>query len=472
MEPLLLAGRWVETGKVRPVINPYQGERVFDVCQAGPEDFERAIAAAEGAFPAARMMPAYRRSRILAGIAAALAARVQDFAELITRETGKPIMFSQTEVERAIFTFTTASEEAKRMEGVILPLDMASSATGRQALVQRFPVGPVAAITPFNFPLNLVAHKMAPALAVGCPFVLKPSSNAPVTALRLGQVALEAGVPEEMLSILPCASNEAAQLIEDERIKLISFTGSPAVGWPLKVKAGKKKVTLELGGNAAVIIHSDAQVDHAVKRVVVGAFGNAGQSCISTQRLYVHESRLKEVTDTLLAAVRALATGNPENPATVVGPMITEEAAVKAESWVTEAEKDGARVLLRGARRGALLHPIVLTGVNPAQKVSCQEVFAPVLEIEPYRDIADAFRCVNASSYGLQAGIFTNDAAIIFRAYRELEVGGVVVNDSSAFRMDHMPYGGIKDSGFGREGLRYAMEEMTEPKLLALNFPS
>lgn len=472
MEPMLVAGAWVVGSHGRPVVNPYKGEQVFEVSQAGPPEIEGAIQHASSAFRSAREMPSYQRADILARIAAGLKGRVGEFASLITRETGKPAMFSRAEVERAVFTFTTASEEAKRNEGTILPLDMTSGTLGRKALIERFPVGPVSAITPFNFPLNLVAHKMAPAIAVGCPFVLKPSSNAPVTALRLGLLALESGLPGPMLSILPCLSGEAEQLVTDERLKLISFTGSPGVGWSLKIKAGKKRVLLELGGNAAVIVHSDANLEEAVRRVILGAFGNAGQSCISTQRLYVQEEVFVDLTEALLASVRELKVGDPEEESTVVGPMITEEAARKSQEWIREAKEGGAEILAGGGRNGALLEPTVLTGVNPSLKVSCQEVFAPVLIVEPYREIEEAFERVNASDFGLQAGLFTFDARIIFRAFRELEVGGVIINDSSAFRMDHMPYGGVKDSGFGREGVRYAMEEMTEPRLLALNFPS
>lgn len=373
-------------------------------------------------------------------------------------------------MERVALTFRTASGEALRMEGAVLPLDLAHGSEERVAVVRRFPVGVVGAITPFNFPLNLVAHKVAPAIAVGCPVALKPSSSAPVTALRLGKILLDAGLPAWMLHVLPCVGAEAHQLYENNRVAYLSFTGSPAIGWALKQAAWKKRVTLELGGNAAVIVHCDAKVQDAVDRVVVGAFANAGQSCISVQRIYVHADVYDLFRTKLEEAVRKVVAGDPRDPSTLVGPLVNSGAVERTEEWVKEALDAGGRLLCGGTRTGKVFLPTVLEGVPEWCRIVSQEVFAPVCVIESYTSTDEVIGRVNASDYGLQAGLFTNDAAFIRRAYHSLHVGGVVVNDSSAYRMDSMPYGGVKESGVGREGVRYAMEEMTEAKVLALTF--
>ena len=473
MDPskFLVDGEWRSSDSQREVINPYTRKSVGRVFQASTADIDSAIGAAAGSFARMNRLASYERRDILTRVSHGLEANRKEFAELITAETGKPISFSKAEVERAIFTFRVAAEESTRLEGEVLPLDMNPASKGRTALVQRFPLGPVGAITPFNFPLNLVAHKLGPAIAAGCPVVLKPSSSAPMTALHLGKIIVEAGLPMGGLNIVPCVAGEAAQLVTDERLKLISFTGSPAVGWDLKAKAGRKRVVLELGGNAGVIVCEDADIDSAVTKLIPGTFGNAGQSCISVQRIYIQESIFDEFTERFTAATLAVPVGDPNDERTIVGPMIDEAAAKKVEGWIGEAREHGARVLCGGNRQAAVLEPTLLTDVPLEMKIYCQEAFAPLAILEPFKNLGEAVDKVNASSFGLQAAIFTNDARAIFRAYRELEVGGVIVNDSSAYRMDHMPYGGVKQSGFGREGVRYAIEEMTELKLLALNVP-
>jgi glyceraldehyde-3-phosphate dehydrogenase (NADP+) len=414
-------------------------------------------------------LASYQRADALYAIAQGIRVRKEELASMITGETGKPIALSRGEVDRSEFTFRTAAEEAGRIYGEVLPLDMNAASAERFALVKRFPIGPIAAITPFNFPLNLVAHKLAPAFATGNPVVLKPSSNAPGTSLLLAEIILKSGLPKEMLSVLPCSGAEGGQLVEDERVALVTFTGSPAIGWLLKSRAGRKRVTLELGGNAGVIVDKGADLGLAVGRVVAGGFANAGQSCISVQRVFVHQEHAKEFFGLLIAQVTALAVGDPWNASTVVGPMITLQAAEQAEAWISEAVAGGAHVVCGGSRNGAVLDPTVLTDVRTDMKVSCQEVFAPIVTVDTFAEFDDALARVNDSLYGLQAGVFTPDLRHMLRAFEELEVGGVIVNDVPTYRIDHMPYGGVKNSGFGREGVRYAMEEMTERKLLAIN---
>jgi acyl-CoA reductase-like NAD-dependent aldehyde dehydrogenase len=465
----LVGGEWRSTERVRSVVNPFDNRMAGEVCQAGASDIDEAISHAVEGFQHAKRLQAYERSDVLARVASGLESRKEEFSRLITSETGKPITFSRAEVDRSAFTFRYASEEAKRLDGSVLPLDLAPHSQDRIGILRRFPIGPVAAITPFNFPLNLVAHKLAPAIAVGNSFLLKPSSNAPMTSLLLGEILVASGYPKQAVNILPCGGSEAEQLIVDQRIKLVSFTGSPAVGWLLKSRAGKKRVTLELGGNAAVIVDAGVELPSVVKRIAAGAFGNAGQSCIAVQRVYVHRSLYDRFQELMVEAARATKFGDPFDDATVVGPMITESAAVQIEEWINEATGTGARIHCGGKRSGAVLEPTVLTGVKPDCRISCQEAFAPIVTVDPFENYEDAIASVNHSDFGLQAGVFTNDFCHVLMAYRELEVGGVVINDFPTYRIDNMPYGGVKDSGFGREGLKYAIEEMTEPKLLVIN---
>ena len=468
-QAFLLDGKWMEEGNPVEIRAPYDGTVVGRVFQGRREHADAAIAAAVKAFGTTRRLPAFERQRVLRRVAESMSQRKEEFAHTLALEAGKPIKAARSEVERTIFTFTVAAEESTRIYGEYLPLDWQEFTVGRWGLVRRFPLGAVAGITPFNFPLNLVAHKVAPAIACGCTMVLKPAPQTPMSALLLAETIQQAGWPDGALNILPLSNEDAGLLITDERLKLISFTGSDAVGWEIKRRAGKKKVALELGGNAGVIVHSDADLAYAAERCVAGGFAYAGQSCISVQRILVERSVCGKFTDLLVAGVQQLKTGDPMLESTDVGPLIRENDAIRASDWVQEAVRGGARLLCGGQRKGSILEPTVLTGTRSEMKVSCQEIFAPVVSVEPYDDFYDALKQVNSSAYGLQTGIFTRDAKLLFNAYEELEVGAVVAGDVPTFRIDHMPYGGIKDSGLGREGLRYAIEEMTEPKLLVMN---
>ena len=468
-QAFLLDGKWMEEGDPVEIRAPYDGTVVGRVFQGRREHAEAAIAAAVKAFGTTRRLPAFERQRVLRRVAESMAQRKEEFAHTLAQEAGKPIKAARTEVERTIFTFTVAAEESTRIYGEYLPLDWQEFTAGRWGIVRRFPLGAVAGITPFNFPLNLVAHKVAPAIACGCTMVLKPAPQTPMTALLLAETVQQAGWPDGALNVLPLSNEDAGLLVTDERLKLISFTGSAAVGWEIKRRAGKKKVALELGGNAGVIVHSDADLTYAAERCVAGGFAYAGQSCISVQRILVERSVCGKFTELLVAGVQKLKTGDPMLESTDVGPLIRESDAIRASDWVQEAVRGGARLLCGGQRTGSIFEPTVLTGTRPDMKVSCQEIFAPVVSVEPYDAFDDASRQVNNSAYGLQTGIFTRDAKLLFNAYEELEVGAVVAGDVPTFRIDQMPYGGIKDSGLGREGLRYAIQEMTEPKLLVMN---
>ncbi|MEK7305701.1 MAG: aldehyde dehydrogenase family protein, partial [Nitrospirota bacterium] len=395
--------------------------------------------------------------------------RRDEFAQTITAEAGKPIADAKREVNRAVQTLTIAAEEAKRIPGEVVPLDWTPQTESYLGMVRRFPLGPIVGITPFNFPLNLVVHKVAPALAAGNPILIKPAPQTPLTSLLLGEVALEAGLPAGGLNVVPCDNALAERLVIDPRFKLLSFTGSAPVGWMLKAKCGKKKVTLELGGNAGVIIEPDADLDLAAKRCASGGFGYAGQTCISVQRILVHHSVADTFTTKLLLQVARLKAGDPTDETTTVGPLIDPGATQRVERWIEEAVSQGARVLLGGKRLGTVLEATVLTNVKPEMKVSCQEVFGPVVTVSSYRQFSDAIAALNQSDYGLQAGVFTQDINKVFHAFRHLEVGAVLANEIPTFRADHMPYGGVKDSGLGREGVRAAIEDMTEPRLLVLN---
>ena len=464
-----LDGKWVEQGDAVDVRSPYDGAVIARVFQGRREHAEAAVTAAGKGFGTMKRLPAFERQRMLRRVAQGIRERQRDFERTIAQEAGKPIKAARTEVERSIFTFTVAAEESTRIYGEYLPLDWQETTAGRWGIVRRFPLGPIVGITPFNFPLNLVAHKVAPAIAAGCSIIVKPAPQTPLTALLLAEIVEQAGWPDGALSVLPLSNENAGLLVEDERVKMISFTGSAAVGWDLKRRSGKKKVILELGGNAAVLIHKDADLRYAAERCASGGFAYAGQSCVSVQRILVERSVYGAFTDLLLPAVRALRTGDPLEESTDVGPLIRESDAARASDWIQEAVRGGARVLAGGRRRGSLMEPTVLSGTRPEMKVNCQEIFAPVVTVEPYDNFSDAVREINGSSYGLQAGVFTHDAKLLFYAFEELQVGGVIGGDVPSFRIDQMPYGGVKDSGLGREGLRYAIEEMTEPKLLVMN---
>jgi glyceraldehyde-3-phosphate dehydrogenase (NADP+) len=469
---MLIAGRWMETGSTSPVRNPYNGEVLADVCLAGKAEVEDTIRAAVSAFAVSRRLPAHKRAEALQKIAGEITARKEEFARCLSSESGKPVTDARREVGRAISTFTIASEEAKRIPGEVIPLDITPGSDQHMAITRRFPIGPILGITPFNFPLNLVAHKVAPALAVGNPIVLKPAPQTPLTSLMLGEAILKAGLPAGMFSILPCTNAVAERMVTDERFKMVSFTGSAAVGWILKGKAGKKRVVLELGGNAGVIVEPDADLDHAADRCAVGGYVYSGQTCISVQRIYTHESVYQKFLDKLIQRVGALKAGNPSDETTVIGPLIDEGAAKRVEAWIQEAVAAGAKLRIGGRRQGSVVEATVLTDVTPEMKVSCEEVFGPLVTVSPYVKFDDALAGINDSPYGLQTGVFTRDIKKAFQSFRDLEVGTVLINEIPTFRADHMPYGGVKDSGLGREGLRYAIEEMTELKLLVLNLSS
>jgi len=456
-------------GDTYEIASPYDGSVVALVHRASPEDVERAIAAAVQAFDVTRHLASWEREQVLLKISEGIAARRDEIAEAIALEAGKPLKTARLEVDRATFTFKIAAEESKRIYGEIVPLDWLPGNDGRRAEVRRVPLGVVSGISPFNFPLNLVSHKVAPALAVGNPILLRPAAQTPLAALKLEEIVKESGWPEGAFAVLPCTTDTAAPLVEDDRIKKLTFTGSPAVGWALKAKSGRKKVTLELGGNAAVVVAADADVDYAAERVAWGGFSYAGQTCISVQRVYVHESVYDRFVSQLIPRVEALKVGDPLDPDTDVGPLIDTGNADRVEEWLDEARDAGVEVLTGGTREGNVWRPTVLAGAGEDLKVSCEEVFAPVLNVSKFSDIDDAIEKAGTSEFGLQGGLFTHDTRIIEKAFDRIEVGGLMVNDVPTYRIDHMPYGGVKQSGLGREGLRYAIEEMTELKLLTLN---
>jgi glyceraldehyde-3-phosphate dehydrogenase (NADP+) len=465
----LLDGQWLRGGEAFDVLAPYDGQVVATTFRATPEHLDAAIEVAVRAFEVTRKLASCERQRVLRAVADGMAARQEELARTLALEAAKPIRAARAEVERAIFTFSVAAEESTRIGGEWLPLDLQPATMGRWAIVRRFPVGPIASITPFNFPLNLVAHKVAPAIAAGCSVVHKPAPQTPICSLLLGEIVQATGWPNGGLNVLPLSNLDAGPLVSDDRLKMLSFTGSAAVGWELKQRAGKKRVTLELGGNAGVIVHHDADLAYAAERCTLGGFAYAGQVCISVQRIFVQRNVWDKFLAEFVPRVQKLKLGDPLDEATDVGPMISEAAARRAAGWVEEAVTAGARVLCGGNRRGAFLEPTVLTATSPGQRVNCEEVFAPVVTVEPYDGFAEAVKRVNDSPFGLQAGVFTHDARLLFEAYDELRVGGVIAGDVPTFRIDHMPYGGVKDSGLGREGLRYAIEEMTERKLLVMN---
>lgn len=464
----LLAGELVERDTRWDIRSPWSGDVVGTASVGSAADVRAAIDAAHRAAPDARRMPAHARAEVLMRVRAGIEARREELTRLLALEAGKPITAARAEVTRMLATFQDGVDESKRMEGVLLPLDAVPAGAGRTGLIRRFPLAPIAAITPFNFPLNLAAHKLAPAIACGATIVLKPPPQDPLTSLVLAEIIADAGYPPGAVSIVPCEVEDAAPLIDDPRIRMITFTGSARAGWGIRARATGKKVTLELGGNAAAIIEPDAELEHAVKRCVTGGFGYAGQSCISVQRVLVHADVAARFTEMLVAQVGRLRAGDPMNEATDVGPLIDEANARRAESWVSEAVAEGARVATGGGRAGAVLEPTVLLGTTGAMKVNAEEIFAPVITVRTYARFDEALALANDSPYGLQAGLFTFDIRQILRAFEELDVGGIIVNDVPTWRVDQMPYGGVKMSGLGREGVRYAIEDMTEPRLLVL----
>jgi acyl-CoA reductase-like NAD-dependent aldehyde dehydrogenase len=468
--PILVGGAWTSTAHTLDVRNPFDDTPVGTTFLAGEAEYERAVDAGVQARRAMAALPAYERAAILARVADGLAREREAFAATLAAEAGKPRRDAIAEVDRAVLTFQTAGEESKRIGGELMPLDVVARGRRRLALTRRVPVGLVAGISPFNFPMNLVAHKLAPALAAGNPIVLKPATRTPLSALTLARLLDDAGVPKGALSVMPMERDVGDRLVTDDRFALLSFTGSAEVGWKMKARAGRKRIVLELGGNAGVIVDRDVDLSTVVARVVAGGFSYAGQSCVSVQRVYVHADVFDEFATRLVAAVERLVVGHPLEASSDLSALIDEREAARVASWVDEAVAAGARVLTGGKRTGrAGFEPTVLVDAPNTSKICAEEAFAPLVGLYRFTDFAAVIEDVNRSRYGLQAGVFTNTLQHALLAFEELEVGGVILNDAPSYRMDQMPYGGVKDSGLGREGPRYAIEEMTELRLLVIN---
>jgi acyl-CoA reductase-like NAD-dependent aldehyde dehydrogenase len=467
--PLLIGGVEVEGTESVSVVFPYDGTAFAQVSLADGEQLERALVSAVAGETEIAAMPPFTRAEVLRAAAAIVLGRKEELARQMTLETGNAVWETRFEVERTAEILTFAAEEARRITGEIVPIDAVPRGADRFGYTRRFPVGTVVAITPFNAPLLLVAHKLAPAFAAGNPCIVRPASKTPLSALSLGSILLEAGAPPVAVSVVPCRTELAERLAIDERVKMLSFTGSAEVGWRLKRIAATPRVTLELGGNGAVIVHRDADLDYAAERCAFGGFLRAGQACISVQRLYVHESVFEQFRDKLLGRVASLTTGNPLDESTVVGGLVDKSAADKAIALVEDAKAAGAEVLCGGAGDGTVVAPTLLVGAPEEARVCSEEAFAPIVALAPYAEFEDALDRANASPYGLQAGVFTNDIRLINRAFERLEVGAVIVNDVNTFRVDQMPYGGVKRSGLGREGISYAIRDMTEERLLVVD---
>ncbi len=465
----LIDGQWRTSDETMEVTNPYNGDIVGTVYRPSAQHVEEAVQSANRAFEKTRKLPSYQRSEILKKAAAEIDKRKEELAKILCQEAGKAIRHARGEVTRAVSTLTIASEEANRVLGETVPLDITPAAGDRLGIVRRFPIGPIVGISPFNFPLNLVCHKVAPALASGNTITVKPASATPLSSLMLGEILVNAGALPGSYNVLPCAASLAETMVTDPRFKMVTFTGSAEVGWGLKSKAGKKRTCLELGGNAAVIVEPDADLDFALQRCILGGYAYAGQICISVQRIFIHQKIFDDFVDAFVKGVRAMKVGDPMLEETDVGPMIDEPSAIQTENWVKEAISQGAKLLTGGKRDGTMVEPTVLVNVPRKAKVACQEVFAPVVVLDSYKTFEKALNKVNDSVFGLQAGVFTQDIEKAFKAFNEIDVGGVIVNDIPTYRVDHMPYGGVKDSGFGREGVKYAIEEMTELKIMVVN---
>jgi glyceraldehyde-3-phosphate dehydrogenase (NADP+) len=468
--PFLLGGRAVTTDETAGVRNPYNGDLVAEVCVAGAEEIARALDLAAAAFEETRHHAPIERAHLLNKIAATIAKRSDEFVELLVNEAGKPVTLAKIEVQRAQSTFELAAAGALEPNGHPIEMGATPAGAGHVGLARRFPLGVILGIAPFNFPLNLVAHKVAPCLATGNTMILKPAMKTPLCALLFGEILAECGAPSGQVAFLPFSHQHVDTLLRDPRVKMLSFTGGVDVGWQLKAKAVKQKITLELGGNAACVVEPDSDWRRHAAKMAVGAFAYAGQSCISVQRIFAQAEIYKKFKDAFLAAVREKAVaGDPRDAKTLVGPMITKAALDNVVGWIKDAEKRGARLLTPLKVGGQVLHPVVLENVPRDAAVSCEEAFAPVVVLESYRTYDEGLSAVNDSKFGLQAGVFTGDLGKAYRAYDILDVGGVLINQVPTFRTENMPYGGVKDSGFGREGVRYAMEDMTELKSLVIN---
>jgi acyl-CoA reductase-like NAD-dependent aldehyde dehydrogenase len=466
--PYYLANEAVFANEDLKVFDKYSGEHATSVAMADATIIDQAIAAAVTATPAMAKMAAYERQAVLNHCVKRFTERFDELADALCIEAGKPIKDAQGEVTRLIDTFRIAAEESTRIGGDVIPMDISPRAKGYTGMTKRVPIGPCSFISPFNFPLNLAAHKVAPAIAAGCPFILKPASLTPIGAIIIGEVLAETDLPKGAFSVLPCRREGANLFTEDERLKLLSFTGSPDVGWALKAKAGKKPVILELGGNAACVVDQDADIDDAVTRIVFGAFYQSGQSCIGVQRIYIHENVYAEFKEKMVAATKALKMGDPKDPETFIGPMISENEATRLDNWIKEAVSSGADLLCGGKRDGAMLQATLLENVAAGQNVRDEEAFGPVAMLDSFSDFNAVLDDINKSKFGLQAGIFTRDLYRAQKAWDTLEVGGVIIGDVPSWRVDHMPYGGVKDSGLGREGIKYAIEDMTELRLMVI----
>jgi len=469
--PYYLANKAVAPNQDLEVIDKYSGAVATRVAMADAKAIDQAIGAADAAAAPMRRMAAYERQSVLNHCVRRFEQRFDELAMSLCIEAGKPIKDARGEVSRLIDTFRIAAEESVRITGEVMDLEISARARGYRGMFQKVPIGPCSFISPFNFPLNLAAHKIAPALAVGCPFVLKPASRTPIGALLIGEVMAETDLPEGAFSILPCSRDGADLFTTDDRLKLLSFTGSPAVGWKLKSMAGKKPVVLELGGNAACVVDEDADLDDAVRRLIFGAFYQSGQSCIGVQRIIVHEKIYDSLREQLVAKTKELVAGDPKDESTFIGPMISEKEAERLHGWIQAAASAGGKILCGGERDGAMLQATVMEEVPKDQDVCTQEAFGPVAVLSRFNDFDEALREVNDSEFGLQAGIFTRDLYKMQKAWDELEVGGVVIGDVPSWRVDHMPYGGVKDSGLGREGIRFAIEDMTEIRNLVIRTP-
>lgn len=468
--PLMIAGNLRNSEATAEVRSPYDNHVIASVCQATGGDADEALRAAEHAFAETKSLPSWRRAAILEHIAARIEREALDLARGIALEAGKPLSAARAEVQRGVQTFRVAAEEAKRISGELLPLDWTAGNENRAGLIRRFPIGPILGITPFNFPVNLVAHKLAPAIASGNPIIIKPAPQTPLSALRLGEMAVDAGWPRGAISVLPCSNEVTAGMLADSRLRMLTFTGSATVGWKLKAMAPRLRCTLELGGNAAMIVHEDADLDLAAQAILTGGFSYSGQSCISVQRVFVHKTRWQTLAQRLTEGIEQMHAGDPLDEQTQIGPMISLAAAERAGDWIEKAVDAGARLITGGERRGAQLSPTLLAKVPHTTPLFKEEAFAPVVFLNPYDTFDEAIVAVNDSRFGLQAAVFTKDWGRITQAFREIEAGAVLINEATSWRAEHMPYGGVKESGTGREGLRSAIESMTEERMLIARF--
>ncbi len=467
--PIYIAGEFLKTDQLLKVQNPFNQEVIAETCLAGTTELEKAIVKGRAVKNEMRDLPAYKRFQILKQLSEAVGDHMEEMAMLLAQEAGKPLRFAKGEIARGQQVLLVAAEEAKRLPREYFSIDWTAAGENKEGLVKYFPIGLIAGIAPFNFPLNLALHKIAPAIASGNPIIIKPARNTPLSVLNFARMVDQTDLPKGAFSVLPMDREAGNQLVTDERIKMLSFTGSPQVGWKMKREAGKKKVALELGGNAGVIVSKDADLDLAVQKCTVGGYAYSGQVCIHVQRIFVQEQVFDNFIEKFKTATQKLKFGDVQDPETDISVMIDEDNAKRVEEWVEEAKSDGAEVLFGGNRKGGYYEPTIITNTKSTMKVCALEVFGPVVTVEKYRDFSEAIEQINNSRYGLQAGVFTNSINEMNHSFNEIEAGGIIINDVPTFRVDHMPYGGVKDSGFGREGLKYSIHEMMEPRLMVKN---